>query len=123
MGRPKGGKNKTWSQEEKHRIVRRHYDERISLGDLAKEEGIARGQIWTWVNKYQQDGASGLENKKKSGNKFAALSVSKNLSEVERLRLELMKKDIEIARLKKGYRVKGAGAAKGFVTTNDVNTK
>jgi hypothetical protein len=34
-----------------------------------------------------------------------------------------MKKEIEIARLKKGYMVKGVGAEKEFVTTFDKNIK
>ena len=37
--------------------------------------------------------------------------------------IELMKKDIEIARLKKGYNVKGVGQEKEFVTTFNKNTK
>ena len=37
--------------------------------------------------------------------------------------LEILKKDIEIARLKKGYQVKGVGANKEFVTLKDVNMK
>ena len=46
----------------------------------------------------------------------------KELKEDE-LRKELMRKDIEIERLKKGYAVKGVGANKEFVTIKDVNTK
>ena len=34
-----------------------------------------------------------------------------------------MKKDIEIARLKKGYTVKGVGVEKEFVTTFNKNIK
>ncbi|MFV0380810.1 MAG: transposase [Breznakia sp.] len=45
--RPKGGKNKKWSKEEKLRIVKRYYDERISRSELAQSEGISSGQIWT----------------------------------------------------------------------------
>ena len=42
---------------------------------------------------------------------------------IEELELELMKKEIEIARLKKGYTVKEVGAEKEFVTTFDKNIK
>ena len=45
-----------------------------------------------------EEGLSG-----KSGNKFAALTTSKNLTEVEKLKLPVAKQEIEIARLKKGY--------------------
>ena len=54
---------------------------------------------------------------------FAALHTSKTLSEVERLRLTVLKQEIEIERLKKGYIVKGVGAEKEYVSTNNVNTK
>ena len=39
------------------------------------------------------------------------------------LELEILKKDIEIARLKKGYMVKGVGQEKEYVTTFDKNIK
>ena len=58
-----------------------------------------------------------------SGNIFSALHASKKLSEVERLKLELMKKEIEIERLKKGYMVKGAGSSKEYVPINKKNSK
>ena len=70
-----------------------------------------------WIKRYIEEGEEGLEHKKGKGNPYAALHTSKNLSEVERLRLEIMKKDIEIARLKKGYQVKGVGANKEYVTS------
>lgn len=123
MGRAKGGKNKTWSKDEKLRIVRRYFDEGIGQRTVAKEEDISRSMISNWISRYLDQGEDGLENKKKPGNQFAALHTSNSLSEVERLRLIVAKQEIEIERLKKGYLVKGAGAKKEFVTTKDANTK
>lgn len=123
MGRPRGGTNRKWTKEEKLRIVHRYLDEKIGRNTLAEEEGISSGMIWTWIKKYCVEGESGLENKKKTGNHFAAIHTSKSLSEVERLRLIVAKQEIEIERLKKGYLVKGDGAKKEFVTTSDVNMK
>lgn len=123
MGRPKGGKNRIWSQEEKLRIVRRYFDEGIGQLPLCLEEGISRSQISNWISKYINEGECGLKSKKKTGNCFSALHTSKSLSEVERLRLMVAKQEIEIERLKKGYLVKGDGSRKEFVTTKDVNTK
>ena len=57
------------------------------------------------------------------GNHFAALHASKNLSELDRLRLMVAKLEIENERLKKGYWVEGVGASKVFVTGQDKNTK
>ncbi len=123
MGRPKGGKNRIWTKEEKLRIVRRYLDEGIGQGPLAKQEGISNGLINTWIKKYLTDGDIGLENKRKTGNPFAALSTSKSLNELDRLKLVIAKQEIEIERLKKGYLVKGDGAKKAFVTLKDQNTK
>ena len=123
MGRTKGGNNKTWTQEEKLRIVKRYFEEGIGYTLLARDEGIARGMIWKWVKKYQEEGEKGLINKKKTGNQFLALHTSKSLSETERLKLLVAKQEIEIERLKKGYIVKGVGANKEFVITNAANSK
>jgi transposase len=123
MARPKGGKNRTWTKEEKLRIVRRYFDEGIGSPSLAKEEHISDGMIRSWIRKYLDEGEDSLENKRKTGNQFAALHTSKSLSELERLRLTVAKQEIEIERLKKGYIVKGAGANKEFVTTKDASTK
>lgn len=123
MGRPKGGKNRVWTQEEKLRIVGRYISGEIGRHALAQEENIAYGMLSNWIKKYQIEGEKGLINKKKTGNVFSALHTSKSLSEVEHLRLLVAKQEIEIERLKKGYTVKGVGANKEFVTTSDVSLK
>ena len=51
------------------------------------------------------------------------LYLKKPKNRIEELELEIMKKDIEIARLKKGYNVKGVGQEKEFVTIFSKNTK
>ena len=99
MGRPKGGKNRSWSKEEKLRIVKRYFDEHIGRDTLAKEEKIASGMLWNWIQKYRLEGEDALENKKKTGNKFSALHTSKSLSVEERQRLIIEKQQIEIERL------------------------
>ena len=123
MGRPKGGKNRKWSKEEKLRIVLRNLDDKVGQWTIAREENISRGQVSLWIKKYLEGGLDALENEKKSGNPFSALHVSKSLTEEQRLRLIVEKQKIEIERLKKGYTVKGVGASKEFVTLRDLNTK
>ena len=123
MSRPKGGKNKTWTQDEKLRIVQRYFEEGIGYRLLAREEGISSGMLSTWVKKYREEGTEGLINRKKTGNPFSALHTSHSLTEVERLRLTVAKQEVEIERLKKGYFVKGVGANKEFVIINDANMK
>ena len=119
----KGQKKRSWTTEKKLEIVRKHLDEHISVRSLENEYGAEHGMICRWTKEYISGGEAALEPKKRPGNKFAALHRSKHLSELERLRLLVAKQEIEIARLKKGYWVEGAGASKAYVTGQDVNTK
>jgi len=124
-GRPKGGKNRRWSKEEKLQIVLEYFNGGVGGNKLAKEHGISKGMIWRWIEAYRKFGEKGLETAehKHSGNHFAALHTSKSLSEEDRLRLIVVKQEIEIERLKKGYLVKGDGVSKEFVITRDVSLK
>lgn len=119
----KGQKKRKWTVEQKLEIVHKHLDEHISVRTLAKEYGTDSGMICRWTKEYLAGGEQGLTPKARPGNKFAALHRSKNLSELDLLRLLVAKQEIEIARLKKGYWVEGVGANKEYVTGQDVNTK
>ena len=119
----KGQKKRIWTPAQKLEIVNKHLEEHISVCTLEKEYGAEHGMICRWVKEYISGGEAGLEPKKRPGNRFAALHRSKKLSELERLRLLVAKQEIEIARLKKGYWVKGAGASREYVTGQDVNMK
>lgn len=119
----KGEKKRVWTVEQKLEIVHKHMDEHISVKQLEKMYQVEHSTICRWTKEYIALGEAGLQPKPRPGNKFAALHRSKNLSEVERLRLLVAKQEIEIARLKKGYWVEGAGASKEFVTGQDKNTK
>ena len=119
----KGQKKRIWTPAQKLEIVNKHLEEHISVCTLEKEYGAEHGMICRWVKEYLSGGEAGLEPKKRPGNRFAALHRSKNLSELERLRLLVAKQEIEIARLKKGYWVEGAGVNKEYVTGQDVNMK
>ena len=112
MGSKKGVTPRKWSKEEKLRLVRLHLDENKSLTQIERENSVSSGLVSSWVKKYLKEGAQGLEPKARPGNKFAALHRSKELSEVERLRLIVAKQEIEIARLKKGYWVEGVVQAR-----------
>ena len=119
----KGQKKRKWTVEQKLEIVHKHLDEHISVRTLAKEYGTDSGMICRWTKEYLAGGEQGLTPKARPGNKFAALHRSKNLSELDRLRLLVAKQEIEIARLKKGYWVEGVGANKEYVTGQDVSMK
>lgn len=119
----KGQKKRVWTPEQKAEIVYKHLNEHISVRTLEKEYHADGSMICKWVKKYIAEGESSFVHKGHPGNPFAALHVSKNLSEVERLRLMVAKLEIENERLKKGYLVKGVGAAKEFVTGREKSLK
>lgn len=119
----KGQRKRVWTQEQKAEIVHKHLDEHVSVRRLEKEYDADRSMICKWVKKYIAEGESSFIPKKRPGNPFSALHTSKKLSEVERLRLMVAKLEIENERLKKGYLVKGAGAAKEYVTGRDKSLK
>ena len=126
MGRPKGTKNKRRSPEEKESIVLELNNGEESSYSLSRKYGVFRGLLWTWVETYRNEGIKGFSSKvgkHKKGNPYAALHTKKNLTEVERLRLELAKKEVECERLKKGYSVKGVGRGKEYVTISRKNSK
>ena len=120
MGK-KGTPHRKFSKEEKMKYVRLHLEEHISAGQIEREYGIRNSLVLDWVKRYLQDGEDALE--PRNGNPYAALHRSKNLSEVERLRLLVAKQEVEIARLKKGYWVEGVGVNKEYVTGNGKTTK
>ena len=120
MGK-KGTPHRKYSKDEKMKYVRLHLDEHMSLGQIEREYGIGNALVGTWVKKYLEEGEEALE--PHNGNPYAALHRSKSLTEAERLRLLVAKQEVEIARLKKGYWVEGAGANRDYVTGGGKTTK
>jgi transposase len=93
---------------------------------LTNKYNLPNKLIYRWIKKYENNGLEGLKSqtgKTKYNNPHAGLHLRKPKNRIEELELELMKKEIEIARLKKGYMVKGVGAEKEFVTIFDKNIK
>ena len=111
------------SPKVKEKIIKRYLNGESPM-KLSKKYNFTRQHFYVWLKKYQENGLDGLisnSGKNSNGNKGKYLRKPKN--KVEELEIELMKKEIEIARLKKGYMVKGVGAEKEFVTTFDKNIK
>lgn len=122
MGK-KGTPHRKFSKKDKLVIVKKHIEERMSVKEIEKVYGIGHSVVTRWIGEYVEGGETALEPKGHKGNPYAALHASKNLSELDRLRLTVAKQEIEIERLKKGYYVEGVGADKEFVTGRDRNTK
>jgi len=117
-------KQKRRTAKEKMKILEEHFSGNYTWVDLCKKYNISKSVLFRWKEKYKKEGIKGLElstGKIKKAN--AGLYLRKPKNKIEELELELLKKDIEIARLKKGYMVKGVGQEKEFVTTFNKNTK
>lgn len=118
-------KNNMKTPEEKEEAVKRYLNGESAI-KIARDLDVDRNRIYKWLKKYNEGGKEKLESKTGKASKHhknMGLYLRKPKSREEELEIELMKKDIEIARLKKGYQVKGAGAEKEFVTIFDKNTK
>ncbi len=96
-------KYRYWSKEEKHRIIKRLFDEELGVRELCRVERISPALIYKWKASYLEHGIEGLENSVKPRNPLVKLQNKKNLTELEQLQYENMKLKIENSRLKKGY--------------------
>ena len=113
--------NNMRTPKEKERIVQEYY--LIGQARICEKYNLSRSVIWRWIKKYEESGINGLKSNTGKSKAGKGLHLIKPKNKIEELELELMKKEIEIARLKKGYMVKGVGAEKEFVTTFDKNIK
>lgn len=118
-------KNIMRTPEEKESIILESYQ----FGGIktAKKYDIDERLLRRWKAKYRDYGIDGLISKTgkspKLGNGLNGLHVKKNKTREEELELENLKLKVEVARLKKGYQVKGVGSKKEYVTIKDLNTK
>jgi len=124
MSRPKGTKSVMRTPIQKELIVKEYLSGKIGRNDLCRKYNISTSTLRQWRIKYNENGIDGLKSnagKAKSENRGIWLKKGKTLE--EELKLKIMRLEIENARLKKGYIVKGGGVRKEFITTLDENTK
>lgn len=123
MARPYGTKNVMRTAEEKEEIILNCINGKTSIKGAAESHNISRRLLITWVGIYREKGIEGLRSKSGRHKNPNLGKYNRCPSEIEKLKSELLKKEIEIARLKKSYQVRGVGAKKEFVTTFEKNTK
>ena len=119
-------KNTMRSAEEKEQIVLESFQN--SCNKTAQKYDVYRSVLKRWRKEYRRNGIDGLKSRTgkhstKHSNGLNGLHVKKNKTREEELELENLKLKIEVARLKKGYQVKGVGSKKEYVTIKDLNTK
>ena len=123
-------KNVMRTPEEKEAIVLEYLnDKNPSYRKTADKYGIAGSTFKEWKKAYLEFGIEGLKSQTgktkhpEKGNRLFGLLRKKNKTREEELELENLKLKVEVARLKKGYQVKGVGSKKEYVTIKDLNTK
>jgi len=124
MGRPCGTKNNMRTPKEKEKILKEFYSGKIGRNEICKKYNISTSVFKKWRDNYEINGLEGLKSntgKLYKNNKHIGIHLRKPQNKIEELELEILKKDIEIARLKKDYQVKGVGQEKEFVITFDKN--
>lgn len=119
-------KNTMRSSEEKEQIVLESFQN--GCNKTAQKYDVYRSVLKRWRREYRRDGIDGLKSRTgkhstKHSNGLNGLHVKKNKTREEELELENLKLKVEVARLKKGYLVKGVGSKKEYVTIKDLNTK
>ena len=117
-------KNNMRTPEEKEKILKEFYLGNLGRNEICRKYNISTRTLADWRIKYEESGIDGLKSntgKSKGGNK--GLGLKKGKTNEEKLKLKIMKLEIENARLKKGYLVKGGGVQKEYVTTLDKNMK
>ena len=118
------GKNNMRTPEEKEMWVLKYLNGEIGFRSGARLIGIQIAVFRRWINKYKQNGIEGLKSKTgKCSKKGITGRPKKAPTREEELERENIKLKIEIARLKKGYYVKGVGQRKEYVSINNKNIK
>lgn len=123
MGRPSGTKNVMRTPEEKEKLVLEYFDSKVGYRKFAESNDIYPSIFSKWVKIYRENGIEGLKSKAGKHNNSNRGRYNRNKTEIEKLEEKLLKKEIELMRLKKGYVVKGVGAKKEYVSISDVNIK
>ncbi len=120
-------KNTMRSAEEKEQIVLESFQN--GCNQTAQKYDVYRSVLKRWRREYREEGLEGLRSKTgkaknpRKGNSLCGLQRKKNKTKEEQLEFENLKLKVEVARLKKGYQVKGVGSKKEYVTIKDLNTK
>ena len=124
MGRSTGTKNNMRTPEEKEMWVIKYLNGEIGIKPGARKIGIQECVFRRWIKKYKENGIEGLKSKTgKCSKKGNTGRPKKEVTREEELERENTKLKIEIARLKKGYYVKGVGQRKEYVSINNKSIK
>ena len=109
-----------YTPRERLEIGRRVFAHALAKEEAAKECGVTIPCIVNYAREYMKE--DGIKPIPEASDSFEASKDCGEMSK-EQLIAELMRKDIEASRAKKGYSVKGGGKAKEFIAISDSNAK
>ena len=109
-----------YTPKERLEIGRRVFAHALTKEEAAKEYDVTIPCIVNYVKEYMK--ANNIKPIPETSDSFETFKDYNEMSK-EQLIAELMRKDIEVSRAKKGYSVKGGGKTKEFITISDSNTK
>lgn len=89
-----------YTTDYKLKIVKMILEEELTKHEIERTYSVSRKTQRDWVRKYEQEGITGLINKKKQRDK---IPTDKTEDTVEDLKHQIFLLKIEIERLKKGY--------------------
>lgn len=99
MGRPKGGKNRSWTCDEKIQLIQGYYASGKGYKAFAEEHGIAHSLFNNWLKKYNEGGPMGLQHKKRNVEDYMKWETT-HAEEILQLKLIIANQQIEIEKLK-----------------------
>lgn len=106
--------------EEKEKLILEYKKSNIGYKRFAKGKNIDARMFYDWLRKYNEKGIKGLVSQ--TGKKATGRPKKPTCLE-EELKLKIMKLEIENARLKKGYQVKGVGPTREYDASFEENMK
>ena len=109
------------TKEERLPVGKMLHEGSLSYKDCMEKYGVSRSACSNWAREYRQ--INGIPPKAPMGARAGMGQSDYGSMTKSQLLVELMRKDIEVARLKKGYAVKGGGRKKEFVSISGSSTK
>lgn len=106
--RAKDEKRRTWTAEEKGKIVRRYLQDKVSLADLADETGASISSISEWSKMLLESADEFFAGSQKSKEKKASKELAIKEERIVHLQEVVSELSCEVLRLKKAS---GAGLA------------
>ena len=111
------------TKEERLAIGKRVHDGEITRREASKEYGVTESTIKGWVAQYRESiGARKPSNKPVNNVLSNERAAYENMTKEELIRELILAKANEL-RAKKGYEVRGVGANKEFITSDEENSK